>query len=321
MTQNMRNRGGTQQGSLSTKVARLLAQYEEDASLRYGFHTLRGYVQHVRAFVVEWLAARGIDLASVRTTDLLAHQAELAQARKKDGKPYSVGHQQKSVSALKSFFRFLVKRSFLLQDPAAALEMPKGDARLPRVILTKDEAAKLLDIVKGKSPRELRDRAILETLYGTGIRAGELVALTPSDVDTAERTLRVVLGKGRKGRMVPLTHAAARATSAYLAHGRAQLLRHPSDPWLFVSDWGVQCRDSTLNVMIQNYARQAGVKKRVTCHTFRHSVATHLLKGRADIRHIQVLLGHRSLQSTERYTRVEIQDLREVVRRAHPRGR
>jgi integrase/recombinase XerD len=305
---------------MSAKTDKLLVQYAEDASLRFGLHTLRGYLHHVRAFLA-WLLERGIELVSVRTSDLLAHQAELAQARKKDGKPYSVGHQQKSVSALKSFFRFLVKRSFLLQDPAASLEMPRGDARLPRVILTRDEMSRLLDSVKGRSPRELRDRAILETLYATGIRAGELVALTPSDVDTTERTLRVVLGKGRKGRAVPLTHAAARTITAYLAHGRAPLLRHPSDPWLFVSDWGVQCRDSTLNVMIQTYARQAGLKKRVTCHTFRHSVATHLLKGRADIRHIQVLLGHRSLQSTERYTRVEIADLREVVRRAHPRGR
>jgi len=305
---------------MSAKTEKILAQYEEDASLRYGFHTLRGYFFHVRAFIA-WLVVRGIELASVRTSDVLAHQTELAQARKKDGKPYSVGHQQKSVCALKSFFRFLVKRSFLLQDPAASLEMPKGDARLPRVILTKDEMSKLLESVKGKSPRELRDRAILETLYATGIRAGELVALTPGDVDTAERTLRVILGKGRKGRMVPLTHASCRAIDTYLASGRAKLQRHPSDPWLFVSDWGVQCRDSTLNVMIQNHARRAGLKKRVTCHTFRHSVATHLLKGRADIRHIQVLLGHRSLQSTERYTRVEIADLREVVRRAHPRGR
>jgi site-specific recombinase XerD len=189
------------------------------------------------------------------------------------------------------------------------------------VILTKDEAARLLDAVHGRSPRELRDRAILETLYGTGIRVGELVALTPQDVDTEERTLRVVLGKGRKGRAVPLTVTAARAIAAYLASGRAQLLRHPSTPWLFVSDWGMQSRDSTLNAMIKAYAQAAGIKKRVSCHTLRHSIATHLLRGRADIRHIQVLLGHRSLQITERYTRVEIADLREVVARAHPRGR
>ena len=305
---------------MSTKAERLLGQYEEDAALRYSPHTIRGYLQHVRGFL-EWLAGRGVELSSVRTSDLVAHQTELLAARRKDEKPYSVGHQQKSVSALKSFFRFLVKRSFLLQDPAGGLEMPRGETRLPRVILTKDEAARLLDAVNGKSPRELRDRAILETLYGTGIRVGELVALTPQDVDTEERTLRVVLGKGRKGRAVPLTVRAARAIAAYLASGRSKLLRHPSTPWLFVSDWGMQSRDSTLNAMIKAYAQAAGVKKRVSCHTLRHSIATHLLRGRADIRHIQVLLGHRSLQSTERYTRVEIADLREVVARAHPRGR
>jgi len=283
-------------------------------------HTIRGYLHHARS-LLDWLDGKGIELVSVRTSDLLANQSELALARRKDGKPYSVGHQQKHVSGLKSFFRFLVKRSFLLQDPAAPLEMPRGETRLPRTILTRDEAGKLLEAVKGRSPRELRDRAILETLYATGIRAGELCALAPQDVDTEERTLRVVLGKGRKGRLVPLTQAAARTIESYLAFGRMKLLRHPATPWLFVSDWGMQCRDSTLNTMIQSYARLAGVKKHVTCHTFRHSVATHLLRGHADIRHIQALLGHRSLQSTERYTRVEISDLRQVVARAHPRGR
>ena len=257
----------------------------------------------------------------MRTSDLLANQTELIGAHKRDGKPYSAGYHQNHVSAVKALFRFLARRSYLLQDPAAALEMPKGEARLPRVILTKDEARRILEGASGVSPRELRDRAILETLYASGIRASELSALTPQDVDTEERTLRVVLGKGRKGRAVPLTRAAGRALEAYLAQGRGRLLRHPTTPWLFVSDWGVQCRDSSLNTMIRGYAKRAGVRKRVTCHTFRHSMATHLLRGHADIRHIQVLLGHRSLQSTERYTRVEIQDLREVVRRAHPRGR
>ena len=305
---------------MSAKTDRLLVEYEEDASLRFSSHTLRGYLFHVRAFL-EWLKAKGVELSSVRASDLTAHQTELVMARKRDGKPYSVGHQQKSVSALKSFFRFLVKRSYLLQDPSSVLEMPKGEARLPRAILTMDEAKRIVEAPRGRSPRELRDRAILETLYGTGIRVGELVALQPADVDTEERTLRVVLGKGRKGRAVPLTQAAARAIASYLALGRAKLLRHPSTPWLFVSDWGVQCRDSSVNLMVKTYARAAGVMKRVTCHTFRHSIATHLLRNGADIRQIQALLGHASLSTTERYTHVALSDLRRVVERAHPRGR
>ena len=313
-------RHGHQRGSVSGKREQLLRDYEDDAGLHLAAITIRGYVKQMRK-VLAWMDGQGVDLPSVRTSDLLAHQAALAASRKKDGTPYSVGEQQKRVSALKSFFRFLVRRGHLLQDPAAALEMPRGEVRLPRVILTPDEARRVIEAAGGKSPRELRDRAILETLYATGIRAGELIALTPQDVDTQERELRVVLGKGRKGRLVPLTHPAARAIESYLAFGRAKLLRQPVTPWLFVSDWGMRAHDSTLNAIIQRYAKKAAVKKRVTCHTFRHSVATHLLKGHADIRHIQVLLGHRSLQSTQRYTRVEISDLREVVRRAHPRGR
>jgi len=309
-----------QQASLSPRTAKLVGEYEEDLQLRFSPQTIRGYLQHARE-VLAWLASRGVDLSSVRTSDLLANQAELMAAKRRDGKPYSTGYHQNHVSAMKALFRFLARRSYLLQDPAAALEMPKSEARLPRVILTKDEARRIVEAPQGSSARELRDRAILETLYAAGIRASELCALQPQDVDTEERTLRVVLGKGRKGRALPLTHAAAGALEAYLVRGRAKLMRHPTTPWLFVSDWGVQCRDSSLNLMIQAYAKRVGVKKRVTCHTFRHTMATHLLRGHADIRHIQVLLGHRSLQSTERYTRVEVSDLREVVRRAHPRGR
>jgi integrase/recombinase XerD len=305
---------------VSAKRDQLLREYEEGAVLHLAAITVGGYLKQMRA-VLRWLDEKGIDLASVRLSDLLAHLSELATARKKDGNPYSAGQQQKRVSALKSFFRFLVRRGYVLQDPAAPLEMPKSESRLPRTILTKDEAQRIIEVARGKSPRELRDRAILETLYGSGIRACELIALTPQDVDTQERTLHVVLGKGRKGRMVPLTHAAARAIEAYLAFGRAKLLRYPATPWLFVSDWGMRAYNFTLNTIVQRYAKKARVRKRVTCHTFRHSIATHLLKGHADIRHIQVFLGHRSLQSTQRYTRVEISDLREVVRRAHPRGR
>jgi integrase/recombinase XerD len=295
-------------------------EYEDNALLHYGERTVRGYVRCVQVFLV-WLEGKGAPLVSVRTADLLAYQSHLLTLRKKDGSPLSVGHHQKVVSSLKSFFRFLVKRSYLLHDPASAVEMPRAESRLPRSILTKQEAQRIIEAARGKDPETLRDRAILETLYATGIRVGELTALGPYDVDTEEKRLQVVLGKGRKGRVVPLTTAAARAIDAYLAAGRPKLLRPKKTPWLFLSNTGKKTRDSTINTMIQSYAKKARVSKRVSSHTFRHSIATHLLRGGADIRHIQVLLGHRSLQATERYTRVEISDLRDVMRRAHPRGR
>ena len=170
-------------------------------------------------------------------------------------------------------------------------------------------------------PLGLRDRATLETFYATGIRVSELAKLTPYDVDTQERTLRVLLGKGRKDRHVPLTRAAAAAIESYLAKGRPAIRGSSKSPYLFVASRGGYFHRALVSQLVRDYAKRAGIKKHVTCHTLRHSVATHLLKGGADIRHIQVLLGHRSLRSTERYTRVELSDLRDVIRRAHPRGR
>jgi integrase/recombinase XerD len=131
--------------------------------------------------------------------------------------------------------------------------------------------------------------------------------------------LRVVLGKGRKDRVVPLTRSAASAIETYLAKGRPELVRGKA-PHLFPAERGGYLHRALVNRIVKRHAEEARIRKRVTCHTFRHSVATHLLRGGADIRQIQALLGHGSLATTERYTRVEISDLRQVVRRAHPRG-
>jgi len=305
---------------VSGKLRRLLALFEEQLYLRYSEGSVRGYLSHTRHFL-EWLEENAVELPSVKPDDLLAHQSALLARRKRDGRAYSVGFLQNRLSALKSFFRFLVKRGYLLLDPAAGLEMPRAERRLPRVILTRDEARRILEAARGDSPQELRDRAVLETFYATGIRVSELRGLTPFDVDTEERSLRVGRGKGGRGRAVPLTRAAARAIDAYVAFGRPQLAGAGPTGALFLSDRGLAAQGPTLNLMIRRYAERARVKKHVTCHTFRHSVATHLLRGRADIRHIQAFLGHSSLQTTQRYTRVEISDLKEVVRRAHPRGR
>jgi len=308
-----------QRGRVSAKTGRLLKLYDDDLHLRFAERTARGYLGHV-SFFLAWLDRRGVGLTSVRTADIQAHQSDLLALRKPDGKPYSIGFQQNRVSAVKSLFRFLYRRGYLLTDPAAAVEMPRAVKKLP-TILTREEAIKVLDAAKGKGPRDLRDRAILETLYSTGIRVSELIHLTPYDVDTEDRSVKVRLGKGGKDRMVPLTRPAAKAIDAYLAFSRSHFETEKRVPYLFLSDRGKKSHVFMLNRMIQRYATKAKVKKHVTCHTFRHSVATHLLKGRASIRHIQALLGHRSLQSTERYLHLEISDLKDVIARAHPRGR
>jgi integrase/recombinase XerD len=324
MGANLRSREGSQRGSVSTlakKSTRLLRLFEEDLKVRFAPATVPNYVRYVRQ-LIHWLDERGPGLNAVRATDLHAYQSHLVARRKDDGKPFSSGHHVNQVKAIKGFFRFLYRGGYLLADPAAGLEFPRMEHTLPRVILTPQEARRIMEAPDG-SVRGLRDRAILETLYATGIRAGELSNLTPYDVDTEERVLRVVRGKGGKDRSVPLTRPAAVAIEAYLASSRPQLalFKEREAKHLFLGNYGGKLKSGRLSLIIRHWTQKAGVKKRVTCHTFRHSVATHLLRGRADIRHIQALLGHASLGTTERYTRVEIQDLRKVVRRAHPRGR
>jgi integrase/recombinase XerD len=320
VTPKSRTREGNQQGSVSAKERHLLALYAEDLEAHYPGRTPEEYLRGVRVFLA-WLEEQGIALASVRAEDLLAYQSALVSARKSDGKPYALSTQTHQLVAVKGFFRFLYRRGFRLNDPATALELPRADIRLPRLVLTPREVLRILAAAaRDRDAIALRDRAILETLYATGIRVSELAKLTPYDADTEERVLRVVLGKGRKDRTVPLTKAAAAAIESYLAKGRGELVAGSKTPFLFLADHGGYLHRALLSRIVKRYAEAARIKKRVTCHTFRHSVATHLLRGGADIRQIQALLGHASLATTERYTRVEISDLRQVVRRAHPRG-
>ena len=285
---------------------------------RYAERTAEHYVADARGFL-SWLEEKGIRLSDVRPEDLQRYQGELYAVTLKGGRPYAASTIQTKLVAVKTLFRFLVRRGALLLDPSSQLELPRIEKCLPRLILSENEARRIVTAPRGSSPIVLRDRAILETLYGTGMRVGELLRLRPEDVDTEDRLVRIVEGKGRKDRNVPLTSAAARAIGVYLTQGRSSLLRN--EPWLFLSKRGKKIHRAQVGGIVKAWARKAQVKKNVSCHTFRHSIATHLLRGRADIRQIQALLGHGSLSTTERYTHVEVSDLRRVIERAHPRGR
>ncbi len=325
-----RDREASLQGRVSAKAEALLRRYGEDLALRCAERTVPEYVAHVRAFLA-WVETRDLTLPALTRADLQRYQTDLVAQRKPNGTAYSAGFHVNRLSALKSFFGFLLRRHIVLLDPTAGLERPRLEIRLPRAILTPREARRIVEAPRARSPLALRDRAILETLYATGIRASELIQLSPFDVDTEESVLRVIRGKGGKDRHVPLTRAAADAIAVYLVNGRPMLLAstktgsgiYPSkaSKRLFVSPRGGVLYRATLDKLVHRWAKHAKIKKRVTAHVFRHSVATQLLKRGADIRHIQVLLGHASLSTTERYTRVEISDLQAVVKRAHPRGR
>jgi integrase/recombinase XerD len=319
ITQNPRTCEQTQQGPISKKTERLLGLYQDYLSVYYAERTAPQYLSYVRCFL-GWLAQQGVDLTEVRTEVLHAYQNDLLTQRKPDGRPYGSAHLQNRLNAVKSLFRFFYRRGYLLSDPSSSLESLRMESRLPRAILTPRETRRIIESARETTPTGFRDRAILETFYATGIRATELSNLTLADVNTEEKTLRIVMGKGKKDRNLPLTSAAAEAIERYLVEGRAALLRSPNVRYLFLADHGGWLHRAVLSRLVGLYAKKAGVRKPVTCHTFRHSVATHLLQGGADIRHIQQLLGHESLQTTQRYTRVELSDLRKVIARAHPRS-
>ncbi len=305
---------------LAGKTERLVRLFEDHVRVRCTAKVAHDQLHAVQVFLA-WLEERGVSLAGARSDDLAAYQSALMALRKADGTPYSSGNLAHRIGAVKTLLRFLFRTGYLLTDPSGVLEYPRREERLPRGVLTREEARKLVEAPDISTPLGLRDRAIFETFYATGIRAGELAELKCGDVDTEDRLLRVVLGKGRKDRNVPLTRAAAEAIEAYLRDGRPHIQGATKTPRLFLARRGGRMHDSLLNDLVQAAARKAGLEKHATCHTLRHSVATHLLKGGADIRHIQALLGHSSLATTERYTHVEISDLSRVLRRAHPRGR
>jgi site-specific recombinase XerD len=221
---------------------------------------------------------------------------------------------------MKRFFLWLWQEGLIVHNPSASIQMPKQPKMLPRNILTPAEAKRLIESVPTKKPRDIRDRAILETLYATGIRLSELLNLTIYDVEMQTGTLRIEHGKGDETRLVPLTTSAQAALKLYLEEARLVFATEAGQIRLFVSSRsGGQLFADDIRRIIKKAYKAAKIKKHISAHTIRHSCATHLLKGKADIRQIQKLLGHRRLSSTEIYTHVELGDLAEVISRCHPR--
>jgi len=251
------------------------------------------------------------------------HDEEPATKEKTEAqepKRLSVGTQANRLAAVRKFFAWLLSEQQIAYNPATTLQLPKQPQRLPRGVLTKSEARRLIEATPTTKPRDVRDRAMLETLYATGIRRAELIALSIYDADLQAATLRIEHGKGNTTRVVPLTQSAIAALKLYLEEARGIFARETGQVRLFVSTRsGGPLDDADIMRIVAKAARRAGIKKHVTPHTLRHTCATHLLKGRADIRQIQKLLGHRRLSSTEVYTRVELTDLHEVIARCHPR--
>ncbi len=224
----------------------------------------------------------------------------------------------RKLAAIRSFYRVLVQRGELEASPADLVSSPKRDSYLP-VVMKEPEVAGLLDAMPASTPLDLRDRAIFELAYSAGLRAEELVNLELTSLDPDAEQLRVE-GKGARTRIVPAGEPAWRALDAYLERSRPALARAAEDPALFLSKSGRRLSTSDVRRRLATAVRRAAAHSGVSPHTLRHSFATHLLEGGADLRAIQELLGHASITTTQTYTRVESQRLKEAYARAHPRA-
>jgi integrase/recombinase XerD len=237
------------------------------------------------------------------------------------GAARGIAYQNRVLSAVKGLFKFLHEETLIARDPAAALDYAREPQTLPRNILTPQEARKIIETPDVQTTLGYRDRAILETLYATGLRKQELMNLTVADVNLEEELLRINGGKGARDRVVPLTAVACAFLESYIKAIRPKLLNGRSSERLFISLRGRPIARNTLGSLVEKYARLARIKKRVTCHLWRHSCATHLLQRKANLRHVQEILGHRSLATTERYLHLTITELKEAHRKHHPRER
>ncbi len=246
-------------------------------------HVLRDYLSH--------LVVRGIAKASI--------------ARK--------------LSAIRSFYRYLVREEIIAKNPIEQVSSPKLDKRLPS-FLTKEEMVKLLNAPDPSTPLGQRDRALLELLYASGLRVSELVSLTPEQIDFESNEIRV-WGKGSKERVALMGEPAAAAIKIYIEDGRAQLRGERKTKSLFLNRYGQRLPERSVQRLLHEYAKKAGIGKRVHPHMLRHTFATHLLDGGADLRVVQELLGHARLTSTQIYTHVTKRQARKVYLSAHPLAR
>ena len=275
-------------------------------------HTVENYARDVRRFA-EWAGARGRrDPQAVTAPDVRA----FVYALKDLGLATATIRRQ--ISALRAYYRFLVGEGHAVRDPTERIETPKGWRTLPTV-LSVPEVERLIAAPAGEGPLPLRDRALLELGYATGARVSELVGLSLQDLLYEDGLVRV-LGKGSKQRLVPLGRRALGQVALYVRESRAALDRGRGRGRLFLNARGTPLSRVGAWGIIRQAARRAGLTKRVTPHTLRHTFATHLLEGGADLRAVQEMLGHADLSTTQLYTHVDRDYLRSVHRQFHPRA-
>jgi len=282
-------------------------------------NTLEAYRSDLLQFG-RFLERRDVGVLEARHADLASFISELAGGPGPSGprEPAAAATLGRKVACLRSFYRHLRSEGAIEHDPAAELHGPRKTQRLPRV-LSREEVSLLLHQPRGTSPLALRDRALLEMMYACGLRVSELIGLALSDIDAEEAMLRA-RGKGSKERLVPVGRRAMDALNVYLARGRPALVGARVEGKLFVNNRGTGLTRQGVYKIVQGHARSAGLQRRMSPHTLRHSFATHLLAGGCDLRSLQEMLGHADLATTQVYTHLSAERLKDAYFSAHPRA-
>ncbi len=263
------------------------------------------------------LAERRVSALEATPADVADFLTQLATGDS-EHRPASPATIHRKSACLRSFYRHLRREGLRDSDPTATLSAPRRSRKLPQV-LTRGEVEKLLSQPRGTDPQALRDRALLELMYASGLRASEAIGLELGDVDLEERVLRT-RGKGSKERIVPIGQAALKAIEIYLERGRQELVKNKVETHLFVNFRGGQLTRQGLYKIVRRHALTAGLADRMSPHTLRHTFATHLLAGGCDLRSVQEMLGHADVSTTQLYTHLSSERLKDVYFKAHPRA-
>ena len=307
--------GGQPSERYEALVLDFLAHLEFERGLSR--NTLAAYRTDLLQFG-RFLAEREREATSAEPSDLSDFLADLAQGDGNGRPPCSTATVHRKAACLRSFYRHLRREEAIEDDPAARLQTPRRGRKLPEV-LSYAEVQRLLAQPRGDDPTTFRDRALLELMYASGLRASETISLEIQDVDLEQGVVRA-RGKGSKERLVPVGGKAVAAARAYLRAGRPKLVRSPEERKLFLNFRGGPLTRQGLYKIVLRHAESAGLGDRMSPHTLRHSFATHLLTGGCDLRSVQEMLGHADLSTTQLYTHLSGEEIKEAYFKAHPRA-
>ena len=301
--------------SLYHYLQRFLAWQRER---NYSEATVRHAEECLRGFIV-WCDERGLQRPQDITKPILErYQRYLFLYRKDNGQPLTPRTQRSRLTPMRGLFKWLAKQNHILYNPASDLDMPRHDHRLPKYILTAAEVETILAQADVGDGVGIRDRAILETFYSTGMRRTELVQLNVFDVDSDRGTVMIRQGKGMRDRMIPIGERALTWIEKYRDDVRPELVAGADEGRLFLTRYGEMFTPGRMSDLVRQYIDKAKLGKQGSCHLFRHTMATLMLENGADIRYIQAMLGHASLNTTQIYTQVSIRQLKDIHTATHP---